>query len=504
MTRPSGLALVAACAALTLSSCSGDGSGSGASPAEGSSRSTPFAPETPTDDASEEPTGPTEGAGGTELDVALSEPREDSVYPHVGDPSVDALHYDLTLDWDPETDTLTGTEVLTFRSTTTGPSFQLDLGEPLTVKRLTLDGQEVPFEERGKDLVVTADVVADQRYELEVAYAGTPAPVSVPTQRDDFSATGFTITDTHETWTMQEPFGAFTWYAVNDQPADKALYDFTLSVPSPWVGVANGALESRTDEGGVTTTSYRLADPAASYLTTLAFGDFEMTEDSSSSGVPITYWTDRDAPPRLLRDLRVGPRAMDWLEERLGPYPFDTFGMVVVDSDSGMETQTMVTLGDTDYTTSSSVVLHELAHHWYGDTVTPDDWRDVWMNEGMAMYLQGMWDAEESGTTIDEVMEEYASYEEPSRAAAGPPADYDPQHFGAGNIYYGPALMWHELRQMIGDERFFEVVRAWPAANLNGSAGRDDYLPWLEEQTGEELTAFFDAWLLGEQTPPRD
>lgn len=450
------------------------------------------------------PGATTDAEAATDVDVALSEPQEDSVYPRVGDPGVDALHYDLTLDWDPGTDTLTGTEVLTFRSTTTSPRFQLDFGRPLTVETLTLDGTEVPFEERGKDLVVTADVVADQRYELELTYAGTPAPVPAPTRRLDFNTTGFTITDTHETWTMQEPFGAFTWYAVNDHPSDKALYDFTLSVPSPWSGVANGTLESRVDEDGVTTTSFSLDDPAASYLTTLAFGDFEMTEDRSESGVPISYWVNRSADPGVLSALQVTPEAITWLEEKLGPYPFDTFGIVVVDSESGMETQTMVTLGDTGYTTSDPVVLHELAHQWYGDTVTPDDWRDVWMNEGMAMYLQGMWEAEGSGVTVDEVIDRWALTEDDERAFAGPPADYDTDAFGSTNIYYGPALMWHELRQRIGDERFFEMVRAWPEANVNGNAGRDDYLPWLEEQTGEELVAFFDAWLLGETTPSRD
>ncbi|GEP34717.1 metallopeptidase [Nocardioides szechwanensis] len=493
MKRLVGRAVVvgaAAVAATVLAACSGVTAG------EGERSSSPTSP------SSSGATTDPEAA--PELDVALSEPQEDSLYPRVGDPSVDALHYDLTLDWDPDTDTLTGTEVLTFRSTTTGPKFQLDFGIPLAVETLTLDGVGVPFQERGKDLVVTADVVEDQRYELELTYAGTPAPVPVPTMRSDFSGTGFTITETHETWTMQEPYGAFTWYAVNDHPSDKALYDFTLSVASPWVGVANGTLESRTDEGGTTTTTFSLDDPAASYLTTVAFGDFEQTEDRSESGVPISYWVNRAADPGVLSDLRVTPEAMAWLEDLLGPYPYDTFGVLVVDSESGMETQTLVTLGDTEYTTSAKVVLHELAHHWYGDTVTPDDWRDVWMNEGMAMYLQGMWEADHGAGTIDEVMDGWAQFEDEERTFAGPPADYDKDSFGSGNIYYGPALMWHELRQMIGDERFFDVVRGWPEANANGNAGRDDYLPWLEEQTGEELTEFFDAWLLGDVTPPRD
>jgi aminopeptidase N len=447
---------------------------------------------------------PTSGAApDPALDLALSEPVEDSLYPEVGDPGVDALHYDLTLDWDPASSVLTGEEVLTFRATETADEVRLDLGAPLEVTAVTLDGEPVEADHDGKDLVVEAAVEQDGRHELAISYAGTPEPVDSPTTRDDVSTVGWTTTDDGETWTMQEPYGAFTWYAVNDHPSDKALYDFTLTVPAPWTGVANGELLSRTTTDGVTETVFHLAEPAASYLVTVATGDLALTKDVSASGVPIFYWTPSDRPG-LIDDLRATPAALAWLEERLGPYPFDTAGIVVVDSDSGMETQTMITLGDTDYTTSPEVILHELAHHWYGDQVTPADWRDVWMNEGMAMYLQGVWTAEDDGVPVDELMDEWATFEADYRADAGPPADFDPAAFGESNIYYGPALMWHELRERIGDDAFWSMVRAWPAARDNGNAGRDDYLAWVEEQTGEELTAFFDAWLLGETTPPRD
>ena len=141
----------------------------------------------------------------------------------------------------------------------------------------------------------------------------------------------------------------------------------------------------------------------------------------------------------------------------------------------------MVTLGNTDYTLSVPVVVHELAHQWYGDTVTPDDWRDVWMNEGMAMYLQGMWEAEQAGITIDEQMDQWAEFEDGEREFAGPPADYDLDKWGSGNIYYGPALMWHELRQQIGDERFFDVIRAWPESQENRSSNRETLYRVLRE-----------------------
>ncbi|VXB96607.1 M1 family metallopeptidase [Nocardioides sp. AX2bis] len=436
--------------------------------------------------------------------AAVSDPQEDSVYPEVGDPGVDALHYDLDLAWDPEGRELTATEVLTFRATTTADSFRLDLGEPLEVLDATLDGEPVDVAREGKDLVVDAPVEADARHELELDYAGTPGPVPAPTARADISTTGWHVTPNGGTWTMQEPYGAYSWYAVNDHPSDKALYDIAIEVPSPSIGVSNGRLVSRTEEAGTTRTEWHLDQPAASYLVTVATGRLETTQDTSRSGTLITYWTSPDLRANRLWNLRSAPRALDWLEERLGPYPFSTLGFVVVDGASGMETQTMITLGDDAYSTSPAVVLHELAHHWYGDQVGPDDWSEVWMNEGMAMYLQLLWESQHGGRPLQAVMDEIAAGDTASRAYAGPPADYDPDRFGDGNIYYLPALMWHELRADLGDDAFWSMVRAWPAARDDVATDREDYWAWLEEETGTELTAFLEAWLLGGTTPPVD
>jgi len=435
---------------------------------------------------------------------ARSETREDSVYPDVGDPLVDALHYQLDLSWDPASDELSGEQTLTFRATDDATSIPLDFSDALEISALTIDGKDAEFDLDGKDLRVDAPVVRDQTYELALSYAGTPEPAPPPSERPDFQGgVGWQVTDEHEAWTMQEPYGAFTWYAVNDQPADKAFYDFTLTTPDPMSGVANGVLTDSTTDNGTSTNTWHLDEPASSYLVTVAFGEYQRTDLKSKSGVPVQIWADADgdATPG---DTAYAPQAIDWLESVLGPYPFDSFGIVVIDGDSGMETQTMVTLGNTPYSLSAPVVVHEAAHHWYGDTVTPSDWSDVWMNEGMAMYLQGMWEAEQQGMPIEQKMDDWADYEAQVRASAGPPADYDPDKFGDSNIYYGPALMWQELREKIGDKKFFKVLRAWPAAQENENSDREEYWAWLEKTTGEELSDFFDDWLLGKTTPDRD
>ena len=119
---------------------------------------------------------------------------------------------------------------------------------------------------------------------------------------------------------MQEPFGAYSWYAVNDQPSDKAFYDFTLRSPAPMVGVANGELVGQERLDGTSTTTWHLDSKTSSYLVTVAFGDYKVTEDESSSGVPLSYWVPTTSR-QYLDELRYTTEALDWVEDRLGPYP---------------------------------------------------------------------------------------------------------------------------------------------------------------------------------------
>jgi aminopeptidase N len=440
-----------------------------------------------------------EGAG--EYDAAVSEPVEDSVYPDIGEPDVDALHYGLDLTWDPTGRTLTGAETLTFRSTGDTDQVQLDLEPQLVVSAVQVDGADATFEQQDKNLLVSGAFAADAQYELTIAYSGRPQPVEAPTTRSDFSTTGFTVTDDGSAWTMQEPYGAYSWYAVNDQPSDKAFYDFTLTVPAPMRGVANGELVSVDRADGNTTSTFHLDSTTSSYLVTVAFGSYRKLDAPPVNGVPITYWFPKGTPKKYVKNLRYTPTALEWVESKLGDYPWSSLGILLVDSNSGMETQTMITLGDTDYTTQKDTIVHEIVHQWYGDRVTPDDWRDLWMNEGMAMYLQFVWQSDNTGIPMQTILRQAAAYEKQSRSVNGPPAAYDPKTFGEIQVYYGPALMWDEIRRRVGDEKFWAMVKAWPESDADGTVSRDEYLPWVEEQTGADLQDLFDGWLLAEVSP---
>lgn len=135
------------------------------------------------------------------------------------------------------------------RAATTADKLRLDLAEQLAVSEVSVDGAPAAFQHTGKDLVIKTPVTRDQRLVIEVEYAGTPEPVEAPASRSDFSKIGWQTNDDGTTWTMQEPFGAFTWFAVNDQPSDKALYDFTLISDNHLVGVANGELVDASVRG---------------------------------------------------------------------------------------------------------------------------------------------------------------------------------------------------------------------------------------------------------------
>jgi len=439
--------------------------------------------------------------GTTAYDAALSEPRQDSVYPLVGHAGVDALHYTLDLTWNARAQQLTATETLLFRAATTADQVRLDLARQLTVGRVWLDGRSVPFEHPGKDLVVEAPVRTDSRHVLQLTYSGLPEPVVAPTDRADFSTSGWTIARDGTVWTMQEPYGAYSWYAVNDQPSDKAFYDVTIHAPKGEVGIANGRLRSRTSSSTGTVTSWQLPEPAASYLVTIAIGRFTRTVDTGPHGLPISYWTPTDKPA-LLRRVRYAPQAVSYLEGLVGRYPFPSLGVLVVPAISAMETQSMVTLGDSQYTLTRDVIVHEIAHQWYGDTVTPDDWSDLWMNEGMATYLaEGNWTSDHGRKSLNQILGRWASFADAMRAQYGPPADYDPDTFGEGNAYYIPALMWDTIRQRLGDDAFWRLATRWLQTHRFTSQDRDSLAAWWSQQSGQDLTPVFTAWLTGPHEP---
>lgn len=434
--------------------------------------------------------------------AARSALDRDSMYPAYGNTVVDALHYGLDLTWRPATGTLSGTEHLVMRAARASRVIPLDLSARLALRRASVDGHAVHVTRSGHRIRLGHAVAAGQRVAVTLAYSGKPGPVAAPSDRSDMAGgLGFTPTDDGGAWTTQEPYGAFTWYAVNDEPADKAFYDMTLHVPAPMVGVSNGQLRSRQTVNGVTTTRFHLADPAASYLTTVAFGRYTHHRLGTVHGVRVTSWTPT-GQQLAAKKVAALPSLLRWLDKRLGRFPFPSLSIVVVPTDTGMETQQTITIGSTAYDLRRDTLLHEIAHQWYGDEVTPADWSDLWMSEGMAMYLQTLYLDSTHGVAPGTNLDEWGSiaYDNEVREIDGPPAAYNPNEFAEDDVYLPPARMWHTLRERLGG-RFLTLVRQWPASQAFTSSSRAELADWWSRHSGQDLHPFFHHWLLDARDP---
>jgi aminopeptidase N len=444
--------------------------------------------------------------------AAVSHPHADSYYSARGHAGVDVLHYGLTLRWNEKSRVLHGTAILAFRATRDESSLTLDLQRDLSVDRAWLDGAPVDAApgNNPNHLVVAAGTVlaAESRHRLKLRYHGTPHPVRAPATRKDIPAVGWTVEPDGQVWTMQEPYGAFTWYPVDDQPADKAYYDIAVTTKADWRAVANGRLVSQTVADGLRTTRWHLASPAASYLVTLAIGPYRHYVDKGPHGLPVNYWVRASDKAGLTR-LRRSPAMLRWLEDRLGLYPFDRAGVVVVPGNSGMETQTLITLSGSVLTApyGASDLLHEYVHQWYGDTVTPRDWKDVWLNESFATYVEIRWEAWQHRRDSSRYHSmhwwrtQLEQMDQELRDRYGPPGHYDKAQFASGNVYYCGALMLDRLRTKIGAHDFARLLRSWPQRHRFANADRGDWIAWVDATTGRHLDHWVRRWLLAEQSP---
>jgi aminopeptidase N len=470
-------------------------------------------PTGPTGSSSAPPSGVSVAPPEAGPDAGLSAPVADPLYPQYGNPALDVLRYSLVLSWAPEQRLLTGTATLTVRAVRPVRELSLDFSDAYTVDGATVDGAPAQPGRRGNDIVVPIgrQLPTDTRAMLVVRYSGTPRTVPMPSGRGDFpEGVGLRAAAGGEVWTMQEPYGAFTWYPANDHPSDEAVYDVAVTVPKGWAGVAHGQL-IRVETGAAGDTyHWRAVDPVASYLATLAAGRYTRVDDTGPRGLPITYWVRTGKDEDMLPVVRRSPEMLDWLEDRFGPYPFPTAGVVLVNSISAMETQQMVTLGagtgdeplgSGRIEAYSDVLLHEYAHQWFGDTITPTNWRGMWLNEGWAMYAQWLWSVDHGDGTDGEWVKWAFGRDGLSRPVAGPPGNPHPDHFGENNVYVGPALMLHEIHHTIGDQAFFALARDWVQTQRNQQVDRARFVAFVNRHTGRNFTALINNWLDSPTTP---
>ncbi|MFF7194750.1 M1 family metallopeptidase [Streptomyces sp. NPDC008079] len=423
----------------------------------------------------------------------------DRLFPRAGNGGYDVTHYGLDLAYDPGSGKLRGTAVVTATATQPLARFDLDLSG-LTVTRVTVDGRSAAVDRADSELKVTpATPLRDgARFETTVTYEGVPPTLTDP----DGSHEGWFRTD-DGALALGEPVGAMAWFPSNNHPSDKAAYDITVTVPHGLTAVSNGELVDSADRGGETAFHWRAEEPMATYLATVAIGHFDITRSRTGGGVPVYVAVDpRSDDPTTAAALRRIPEIVDWESGLFGPYPFSSVGAIVDHLPSGrvgyaLEAQTKpVFPGDGepgDPAVPLDTLVHELSHQWFGDSVTPAAWQDMWLNEGFATYAEWLWQEHEGGRTVERSAA--AALADPANSAFPPAAPPGPDRISDAPVYGGGALVLYQLREALGPTAFATLLRTWPAARRHGNATTADFTAFCQRLTPHDLTPLFTAWL---------
>ena len=426
----------------------------------------------------------------------------DDYFPRDGNGGINVLEYDIHDTYRFRTQRLSGWTRLTVRATQDLSSFNLDFLLP--VSRVTVDGvaagQARPVRH---ELQVTpaAPIVAGQTFRVRVDYAGRPGEVVWDGESNWLANAG-------EVVTMNEPHMAAWWFPSNDHPRDKARMDISVTVPKSRQVIANGHRVGRTVRNGWATVRWRAREPMATYNAFFAAGSFAVDQGVSrrlpwyvavSKRIPV-------AQRQISMDmLRRSPAFVRWLRSQLGPYPFSTTGGVVTALSPGfaLENQTRPT-----YPTlgrgSTSLMVHELAHQWLGDSVSVENWSDIWLNEGAATFMEVRYAETHGGRTAHRwLMDRYLNTpgDDPfwNLRIGDPGADriFDPR------IYIRGGMALQALRQRVGNADFWTVLRSWVRSHRIDNGSTAEFQAVAERVSAANLDGFFDAWFFSPTKPAR-
>lgn len=435
----------------------------------------------------------------------------DPLFPDLGNPGYDVRSYDISLTYSGDNsspvDTVTRIDAT---ATSRLDTINLDYTHG-TVHWAEVDGRRVHFASAGEDLVLTLAhrVHAGRHLHISISHSSDPTGNSM---------TGGWIPNPGGLELLNEPDAAHRVIPSNDHPSDKAYFTYRITAPAGVTAVANGVLTSRTWHGATTTSVFRGEHPMATDLMQISLGDSKILHRRGPHGLPIRDVVPASDVAALEPWLEKTPCQISWMEKQLGAgFPFETYGLLITGTRIGaeLETQTLPIFEENLFTRTDlpawyvqSLMVHELSHQWFGDSVSPDRWADVWLNEGHATWYETLYGEQQGGPALDDRMQAAYQDSDAVRAAGGPPAAPKAPAPGVGqslfrpNIYDGGALVLYALREEIGRHDFQRLEHDWVLEHRDGSATTADFVRLASHVAGRDLTGFLDPWLYSPVTPP--
>lgn len=433
----------------------------------------------------------------------------DAYFPKMGNTGYDVERYDVKLRYRDSRQVRATTLVEAVADTDDGSPatgvpmdrFDLDFRGP-KITLLEVNGEKAKFRRKGQELIIApkTPLPDGEAFTAKVRYEGRPGQILNP----DGSRDGWTETKDGVV-ALGQPQAVPTFLPVNDHPTDKASFEIKLKVPGQLTGISNGVLVERTRTKRSTTTVWRQDEPMASYLAMVAIGRFDV-DRGKVAGIPYVGAVDkrrftRENLDRLRENTRVAHR---FLETVAGPYPFSATGGIADPSSLGFALENQ---GRSYYPVPPprQLVIHEVAHQWYGDSVSVAVWREIWLNEGFATYMEWLFEEREGG---ESVADRFDRIYESTPASAGswnpPPADPGgPENLFAGSVYDRGAMALQVLREEIGNGDFNEVLKRWAIENADANVTTQDFYDLISEVTGHPRPQSFDDWLYEPGKPDR-
>ena len=439
----------------------------------------------------------------------------DRLFPQLGNGGYDAKSYDVSYDYRPGVPTMDSSVTMSARATQGLSEFSLDsVGQRITA--VTVDGRAAKFRteqekliidpawtvHKGATFAVKVDYVADRS--LNPPPAGITLPPGVPWPFQYWVPTpdGFAF--------MGQPDRAHLFFPSNDHPSDKARFTFRVTTPNDVQAVANGKLVAKAQHGDRTTYVYRTADEIPTDVTQVAVGKFQEIDQTGPHGLPIRSFVPAAQAKTLTAAVQRTPDQIAWIEQKLGlRFPFENYGVLALDSDYdgvALETATLSTysarglaLSDKD---ESPTMAHELTHQFFGDAVSVGAWDDMWISEGHARYYEKAYAADRGFDNLDARMKQLYEADAQARAESGPPAHLKHPIDVLFSTDNPGALMLYGLRQLVGDQTFHDIERAFFTCFNGRSATTKDYIDTANRIAGRDLTGYIRSWLHDDTTPP--